>query len=65
MEFIESTEIDERGIRRLAQSRGCSVTKNGDTYGCCGVEGLSDDEVWAVLSDCPQVQTLSGKGRSI
>lgn len=65
MSFFEETVIDERGIRRLAQSRGCDVSKSGDTYSCCGVDGLTDDEVWAVLSECPQVETLGGKGRPV
>ena len=62
---LDITEIDERGIRRLAQSRGTSVTRTGvNSYVFNGVS-LSDDEVWSVLSTMPQVQTLSGKGRRI
>lgn len=65
MDFIEVNEIDERGVRRLAQSRGTSVTRTGEnTYIFNGVS-LSDDEAWSVLSAMPQVQTLGGKGRSL
>ena len=64
MEFLDVTEIDERGIRRLAQSRGASVARCGDTY-CFNGVCLSDDEVWSVLSALPQVQTLGGKGRPV
>jgi hypothetical protein len=64
MEFMDVTEIDERGMRRLAQSRGCSVTKMGSDYMVSGVT-VSDDECWSVLSAMPQVQTLSGRGVSL
>lgn len=64
IEFLETTEIDERGIRRLAQSRGTSVARSGESYSYNGVV-LSDDEVWGVLSALPQVQTLGGKGRPV
>lgn len=60
--FIEVTEVDERGIRRLAQSRGTSVTRTGvNSYVFNGVP-MTDDEVWASLSVLPQVETLSGRG---
>lgn len=59
-EFIEVTEIAERSIRRLAESRGCSVTRNGDTYTCCGVE-MTDDEAWDCLSALPQVASRRGR----
>lgn len=65
MEFIEVSEIDERGIRRLAQSRGTSVTRSGENAYVFNGVSLSDDEVWSVLSSMPQVQTLGGKNRSI
>lgn len=65
MEFIEVSEIDERGIRRLAQSRGASVTRTGNNAYVFNGVPMTDDEVWAVLSVLPQVQTLGGKGRSI
>lgn len=67
VEVLEDvTEIDERGLRRLAQSRGCFVAKTGSTYqvigyGYSGIP-LTDDEAWAVLQSFPQVQTLSGRG---
>lgn len=62
---LDITEIDERGVRRLAQSRGTRVARTGvNVYEFSGVT-LSDDEVWSVLSGMPQVQTLGGKGRSI
>ena len=65
MVFIQETEVDERGIRRLAQSRGTSVTRTGvNSYVYNGVP-MSDDEVWDVLAALPQVQTLGGKGRSL
>lgn len=65
MEFIEVSEIDERGIRRLAQSRGAMVTRTGENAYVYNGVSLSDDEVWSVLSTMPQVQTLGGKGRRI
>lgn len=62
---LDITEIDERGIRRLAQSRGTSVTRTGiNAYVFNGVP-MTDDEVWSVLSVLPQTQTLGGKGRRI
>lgn len=62
---LDITEIDERGIRRLAQSRGTSVTRTGpNAYIFNGVT-MSDDEVWSALSVLPQVQTLSGRGVSL
>ena len=60
MTFIEVTEIAERSIRRLAQSRGTTVTRNGDQYTCAGV-AMTDDEVWAYLSNLPQVGNLRGR----
>jgi len=65
MEFIEVTEIDERGIRRLAQSRGTSVSRTGENAYVFNGVAVSDDEVWSVLSALPQTQTLGGKGRSL
>lgn len=63
MDFFEVSEIDERGIRRLAQSRGTMVTRMGSNrYVFNGVE-MSDDECWSVISEMPQVQTLGGRGR--
>lgn len=62
---LNVTEIDERGIRRLAQSRGTSVTRTGENAYIYNGVTLNDDETWAVLSALPQVQTLGGKGRSI
>lgn len=65
MEFIEISEIDQRGIRRLAQSRGTMVNRTGEnSYVFSGVP-MTDDEVWSTLSALPQVQTLSGRGRSL
>jgi hypothetical protein len=62
MSFIEVTEIDERGIRRLAQSRGTMVSRTGEnSYVWDGV-AMSDDEVWDALRVLPQVETLSGRG---
>lgn len=49
-EFVEETEIDERAIRRLASAKGFTVTKSEDSWMCCGVS-MSDDEVWACLSN--------------
>lgn len=65
MGFYEVSEISERGIRRLAQSRGTSVTRTGDNAYVYNGVAMDDDEVWSVLSALPQVQTLGGKGRSI
>lgn len=65
MEFFEVSEIDERGVRRLAQSRGTTVSRTGvNSYVYQGVP-MTDDEVWSVLSVLPQVETLSGKGNLI
>lgn len=50
--FIEETVVDERAIRRLAESKGCNVTRTNGAWSCCGVEGLDDDEVWSVISAC-------------
>lgn len=50
--FIDETSIDERAIRRLAASKGCSVTRSNGTWTACGVEQLDDDEVWSVLTAC-------------
>lgn len=65
MVFIEETEIDERGIRRLAQSRGTSVTRNGSVWNILGAGidsiDLTDDECWDVLGAMPQQYTLSGR----
>lgn len=60
MEFIEETEIAERSIRRLAQSRGTSVSRSGDSYFYKGI-ALSDNEVWDVLSSQPQVASRRGR----
>ncbi len=65
MSFIESNEIDERGIRRLAQSRGTSVTRTGENSYVWNGVAMSDDEAWDTISRLPQVQTLGGKGRRI
>lgn len=51
-EFFEETVVDERAIRRLAQSKGCTVTRSNGTWNCCGAEQLDDDEVWSVLQSC-------------
>lgn len=62
---MEISEIDERGIRRLAQSRSIRVTRNGfNSYEWDGVE-LSDDELWDILEGLPQSFTLGGKGRRV
>lgn len=65
IEFIEETEICERSLRRLADSRGLLLSKNNNTYqifgkGISGIE-LSDDETWSVLQTFPQHYTLSGR----
>lgn len=62
--FLDITELDERGLRRLAQSRGVTLNKNGPEYWVSGVN-LSDDEAWDVISLLPQVQTLGGRGRLV
>lgn len=64
MPFIEVNEIDERGIRRLAQSRSCPISKSGSDYTVKGVT-MSDDEVWSVLSAMPQTHTLGGRNRLV
>ena len=50
MNFIEETVVDERAIRRLAESKGCKVSRENSMWNCCGVM-LNDDEVWAVLQN--------------
>ncbi len=61
MSFIELTEIDERGIRRLAQSRGTSVVRTGpNAYVWNGVS-MDDDEVWHALSALPQTGNRRGR----
>lgn len=65
MSFIVENEIDERGIRRLAQSRGTSVTRMGvNSYMVNGVL-VDDDEAWSMLSAMPQLYTLGGRNRSL
>lgn len=67
--FLEETELDERGLRRLADSRECSLMKTGNEYQIlgAGIVGISltDDECWDVLATMPQVYTLGGKGRRV
>jgi hypothetical protein len=61
MSFIEVCEIEERGIRRLAQSRGTSVTRTGvNSYVFNGVS-MTDDEVWDAISALPQVGNRRGR----
>ena len=60
MVFLQETEIDERGLRRLAASRSARIMRDGSEYVVQGVR-MSDDEAWAVLSALPQTHTLSGK----
>lgn len=67
--FVQETEIDERGLRRLAQSRECSLIKTGNEYqvlgaGIVGIP-LTDDECWDVLSAMPQIYTLGGRNRPV
>lgn len=62
--FIEETEIDERGLRRLAQSRGCSISKNGSEYTVMGAT-MTDDEAWSVIHAMPQRYTLGGRNRRL
>lgn len=65
--FLEETEIDERGLRRLAESRNCYLVKDGTDYEIwgAGIGGitLSDDEAWDVLMTLPQVYTMGGRNR--
>jgi hypothetical protein len=67
--FLEETEIDERGLRRLAQSRDCLLMKDGSEYTIwgAGIGGivLSDDEAWDVLQTLPQVYTMGGRNRPV
>lgn len=65
MSFLMETEIAERSIRRLADSRDCTVVKNGAEYqifgaGIAGVT-LTDDECWDVLAALPQVRNRRGR----
>jgi hypothetical protein len=62
--FLEETEICERSLRRLAQSRSCPISKCGSEYIVEGVS-LCDDEAWAVLSAMPQTHTLGGRNRPV
>lgn len=67
LEFIEETEIAERSLRRLADSRSCILVKDDATYKIYGAGSnfsgvaLTDDEAWDVLSALPQQYTLSGR----
>ena len=65
MSFIVENEIAERSIRRLADSRDCTVAKNGSEYQIfgAGISGvtLSDDEAWEILSALPQVRNRRGR----
>lgn len=65
--FLDETEIDERGLRRLAQSRDCWLMKDGNQYEIwgAGIGGisLSDDECWDVLQTLPQLYTMGGRNR--
>lgn len=65
MEFLEVNEIAERSLRRLADSRSCYLTKDGDQYEIwgAGMGGIlfTDDECWDILSALPQQYTLSGR----
>lgn len=67
--FLEETEIDERGLRRLAQSRDCSLLKDGNEYQIygAGIGGISltDDEAWDVLMTMPQIFTMGGRNRLV
>lgn len=65
VEFLEETEIAERSLRRLADSRSCLLVKDGNQYEIwgAGIGGIlfTDDETWDVLSTLPQQYTLSGR----
>lgn len=69
MVFLQETELCERSIRRLAESRNCLVTKNGSEYEVTSADlsGIlfSDDEVWEVLSAMPQTHTRGGRNRRL
>jgi len=69
MNFIETTEISERALRRLAQSRGYTLVKDDLSYtigeGLAAGISLSDDECWALLSSLPSVPPQGGKVRTI
>ena len=65
LEFLDVTEIAERSLRRLADSRSCILVRTDDTYqilgaGMVGIN-FTDDEVWEVLTALPQHYTLSGR----
>jgi hypothetical protein len=62
--FLQETELDERSLRRLAQSRDCLISKSGSEYTVKGVT-LSDDEAWDLLWTMPQVYTLGGRNRRL
>lgn len=63
--FEEITEVSERGIRRLAQSRATKVTRTGDNSYVFNGVAMDDDEVWSVLQGLPQKFTLGGKNRRV
>ena len=50
--FLDETELCERSIRRLADSRECTVIKDGNEYQIlgAGIVGIpmTDDECWDV-----------------
>ncbi len=65
LEFLDVTEIAERSLRRLADSRSCILVRTDDTYqilgaGMVGIN-FTDDEAWDILSALPQYYTLSGR----
>ena len=50
--FIETTEVCERAVRRLARSRKATVSRTNGTWQYQGVE-LDSDELWDTLSVMP------------
>lgn len=61
MSFFEVNEIEERGIRRLAQSRGTSVTRTGENSYLWNGVAMNDDEVWDVITALPQTGNRRGR----
>ena len=53
MVFLSETELCERSLRRLAESKGCTLTRNGDEYTIHNGEPLitvDDEDCWSVLN---------------
>lgn len=51
--FIQATELCERSLRRLAENKGCYLTKRGDFYTIYNgdtVVTVDDEDCWSILN---------------